>query len=146
MGQPFEHLPKEGLKVTANIVFLTLEQVLVIHEGQIERYGGSHGLRDLALLESAVFRPQTTFDGIDLYLSLFDKAAAFLHSLLLNHPFVDGNKRTAIASSLIFLELNRYRLSIGQKKLENFALSVENKKWDVEKISAWLKKYSKKLK
>ena len=128
------------------IIFLTLEQILLIHEDQIDRYGGSHGLRDISLLESAVYRLQTTFGGIDLYPSIFDKAAALVHSLLLNHPFVDGNKRTAIASMLVFLDLNGYFFSISQKELVKTALSIENKKWNINKISLWLKKHAKKMK
>lgn len=122
---------------------MALEQILVIHEDQIERYGGSHGVRNLALIESAVYRPQTTFAGKELYDSIFDKAAALLHSLLLNHAFVDGNKRTAMVSTLTFLELNGYRLEVSQKGLVTFALTVENKKPAIEKIAMWLKKHCK---
>ena len=128
------------------IINLTLEQILLIHENQIDRYGGSHGLRDIALLESAVYRSQATFGGIDLYPSIFEKAGALVHSLLLNHPFVDGNKRTAIASMLVFLEINGYLFSITQKELVKTALSIENKKWNIEKISLWFQKHSKKMK
>lgn len=130
--------------MTKKVLFLTLEQVLLIHEDQIEKYGGSHGVRDLGLLESAILRPQTTFGGVDLYESLFDKAAALTHSLLLNHPFVDGNKRTAVVSVLTFLELNGLSISTSNKNLVDFALSVENKKIPIEKIAGWLKKYAKK--
>jgi len=135
-------LPKKILNVPKTI-FLTLEQVLVIHEDQIERYGGSHGVRNLALLESAIFRPQSTFGGKDLYVTLFDKASSLLHSILLNHPFIDGNKRTAVVSTITFLELNGYLLQISQKGLVQFALNVENKKITVEKIATWLKDHSK---
>ena len=128
------------------IAYLTLEQVLLIHEDQVDRYGGSHGLRDIALLESAIYRSQATFGGIDLYPSIFEKAGALVHSLLLNHPFVDGNKRTAIASMLVFLELNNYSFFVSQKELVTTALSIENKKWNIEKISLWLQKHSKKIK
>ncbi len=127
------------------IIYLTLEQILLIHEDQVDRYGGSHGLRDIALLESAVYRSQATFGGIDLYPSIFEKAGALVHSLLLNHPFVDGNKRTAIASMLVFLEINGYLFSITQKELVKTALSIENKKWNIEKISLWLQKHSRKI-
>lgn len=128
------------------INFLTLEQVLYIHEDQIEKYGGSHGVRDLTLLESAILRPQTTFGGRELYESIFDKAAALMHSLLLNHPFIDGNKRTAIVSSLAFLEFNGFSLTATNKKLEKYALLIENQKPSIEAISTWLKKHSKKRK
>jgi len=128
------------------VINLSLEQILLIHEDQINSYGGSHGLRDIALLESAVYRSQATFGGIDLYPSIFEKAGALVHSLLLNHPFVDGNKRTAIASMLVFLEINGYLFSVTQRELVKTALSIENKKWNIEKISLWLKKHSKKIK
>lgn len=127
------------------IIYLTLEQVLLIHEDQVGRYGGSHGLRDIALLESAIYRSQATFGGIDLYQSTFEKAGALVHSLLLNHPFIDGNKRTAIASMLIFLEINGYLFNVTQKVLVSTALSIENKKWKIEQISLWIQKHSKKI-
>src|SRR3989344_1580898 len=107
-------------------IFLTLEQLVTIHNDQIERYGGSHGIRDLGLLESALLRPQTTFGGQDLYLTIFDKAASLLHSLLMNHAFVDGNKRTAMTTTLVFLELNGYTLSVSQDQLVQTALRIEN--------------------
>ena len=124
---------------------MTLEQILVIHEDQIERYGGSHGVRNLALIESAVFRPQTSFAGKELYVTIFDKAASLLHSVLLNHAFVDGNKRTAMVATITFLELNGYFLEVSQKELVHFALKVENKKISIEKIANWLKKHVKKI-
>ncbi len=127
------------------IVYLTLENVLTIHEDQIIRYGGSSGIGRFPLLESAIFRPQSTFGGEDLYPTIFDKAASFMHSLILNHPFFDGNKRTGTASMLVFLELNNYRLKVSQEQLVNMALSVESKKTNVEQLSLWLKKNSKKI-
>lgn len=126
------------------IIYLTLDDILVIHTDQIERYGGSHGIRDLGLLESALFRPQSSFGGEDLYPSFFEKTAVLVHSLLLNHAFVDGNKRTSMASLLVFLHLNDYNLLCSQNELIQFALSIENKKMNLEGIVAWLKKYSKK--
>lgn len=126
-------------------IYLTLEQIIVIHEDQIVRYGGSSGLRDVSLLESAVFRSQSSFGGEDLYPTIFDKASALMHSLILNHPFIDGNKRTGTASMLVFLELNGYRLQVNQKALVNAALDMESKKINVEKLATWLKKYAKKI-
>lgn len=128
--------------MTSQIYFLDLEQVLVIHTDQIERYGGSHGLRDLGLLESAIYRPQTTFGGQDLYPSIFNKAAALFQSLIMNHPFVDGNKRTATTSVLVFLETNGYSLKVAQKELVKFVLKAEKEDLDAEQISSWLKKNS----
>ncbi|OGY11265.1 MAG: hypothetical protein A3F61_03600 [Candidatus Blackburnbacteria bacterium RIFCSPHIGHO2_12_FULL_41_13b] len=125
--------------------FLDIEQVLIIHTDQIERYGGSHGLRDLGLLESAVFRSQATFGKEDLYPSIFGKAAALFQSLVLNHPFIDGNKRTATASTLVFLEMNGYSVKVGQKVLVKFVLQIEKETLEIEQIYSWLKKNSKKV-
>lgn len=87
--------------------FLDIHDVLRIHEDQIERYGGSAGLRDPGLLASAVETPRSTFDGKLLHDDLFEIAAAYLFHIVNNHPFVDGNKRTGTAAALIFLDLRR---------------------------------------
>lgn len=126
--------------------YLTPEQILAIHDQIIKRFGGSHDIRDLGLLESASARPQASFDGQDLYETIFEKAAALLHSLLKNHPFVDGNKRTAVASTGIFLKNNGYKLINQHEKELEFALKVENESLSFEQIADWLKKYSKKIK
>ena len=108
------------------IHYLSITQVLAIHDQMIKRFGGSIGVRDLGLIESAIARSQSTFDGSDLYQTLFDKAAALLQSLLKNHPFVDGNKRTALTSAGIFLALNGYRLINKRKQELIFTLNVAN--------------------
>lgn len=127
------------------VVYLSLEQVLFVHEDQIERYGGSSGLRDLSLLESAIFRPQSSFGGEDLYPTIFVKAAALMHSIILNHPFIDGNKRTGMATGLVFLELNGYSLKVSQDILINTALHIAEKKLGIEEIAELLEKYSKRV-
>ncbi|HXF69902.1 MAG TPA: type II toxin-antitoxin system death-on-curing family toxin [Thermoflexus sp.] len=121
--------------------FLTVEQVLFLHARLIEETGGAHGVRDLSLLESAVARPQATFGGRDLYPDLFSKAAALIDSLIRNHPFVDGNKRTGIAAAL-FLRQNGYRLTATNEELETFALYVAESKPEITEIAAWLKAHS----
>ncbi|PJA55228.1 type II toxin-antitoxin system death-on-curing family toxin [Candidatus Roizmanbacteria bacterium CG_4_9_14_3_um_filter_33_18] len=143
MGKPFRILQTNKKEIV--VINLSLEQILLIHEDQINSYGGSHGLQDVALFESAVYRSHATFGGIDLYPSIYEKAGALVHSLLLNHPFVDGNKRTAMASMLVFLEINGYLFSATQKELVKTALSIENKKWNIKQISLWLQKHSKKI-
>lgn len=125
--------------------YLTLEQIFLIHDEQIELFGGSHGIRDLALLESAAMRPQATFGGNDLYNLLFEKAAVLIHSVILNHPFIDGNKRTGIASAIVFLEKNKYALKANDRELVDIALQIANKQIDIDKISSWLKKHSNPL-
>lgn len=124
--------------------YLTPQKVLFIHNQVVKRTSGSQGVRDIGLLESAVYRSQTTFDSKDLYVGVFDKAAALLQSLLKNHPFVDGNKRTALTSAGLFLRLNGYKLTNAKKEEVEFAIRVDNEHLSMEKISKWLEKHSKK--
>lgn len=111
----------------------------------VKGFGGLHGIRDLGLIESAVERPKVTFDGVELYSDIFAKAAALMHSLLKNHAFVDGNKRTAYSSCGVFLKLNGYKLQNMHKASLEFAMNVENNSLELEEIAAWLKKHTKKL-
>lgn len=130
----------------AQVTFLTLDEVLAIHHEEVEKFGGSHGVRDLNLLDSALQRPQSSFMGEDLYPTIFHKAAAVMHSILLNHPFIDANKRTAIVATAYFLNLNGYIIEeVKQKEIVEFALKVESKKMDLEQISKWLKMHSVKI-
>lgn len=125
--------------------YLTPQQVLYIHDQMIKRFGGSMGVRDVGLLESAVARPLASFDGKDLYPDIFYKSAALLQSLLKNHPFVDGNKRTALSSTGLFLRINGYMLKNMHEEEVKFAIRVDNKHLLLEQIVAWLKKYTKKI-
>lgn len=127
------------------IVYLNLDEVLAIHDDMVERYGGSFGIRDLGLIQSAIARPQASFGGDDLYPTIIDKAAALFHSLIFNHAFTDGNKRTSLTSTARFLHLNGYELKADEKELIDFPLRVENKHLDIEEISKWLKEHTKKL-
>jgi death-on-curing protein len=122
--------------------YLTAEQVVFIHAFVVEETGGSHGVKDLGLLESAVARPQATFDGDDLHPDLFIKAAALLHTLIQNRPFVDGNKRTGALAAILFLELNGYELNAKNKELESFTLKVAVSKISLSEIADWLRKKS----
>jgi len=85
------------------VLFLTLDDILESHQNQIETYGGSHGVRDIGLLESAIAQPEASFGGQYLHADIFEMAAAYLYHLVMNHPFVDGNKRVGLEASLIFL-------------------------------------------
>lgn len=125
------------------IIYLSVIHVLVVHDQMIKRFGGLPGVRDLELIESAVGRPQATFEGDDLYKTIFSKAAALLQSLLKNHPFADGNKRTALTSAGILLKLNGYQLMNDHANEVNFTLKVDNKQLSVEQIAGWLEKHSK---
>ncbi len=123
--------------------YLTPQNVIQIHFELVEETGGLQGLRDLGLLESAVLRPQATFDGKDLYPTLIIKAGALVHSLLLNHVFADGNKRTATISMAEFLIINGKEFKATNKEVVEFALWVENKKPTIDQIAAWIKKHTK---
>ena len=124
------------------LLFLSTPQVLLIHDQMVKRFGGSLGVRDLGLVESAVARPQASFDNQDLYQTIFDKAAALLQSLLKNHPFTDGNKRTALTSAGLFLKKNDYKLVNQHKEEVEFAVRVDNGNLTIEQISKWLKEHS----
>lgn len=122
--------------------YLTPEQVLFLHSRLIAETGGGHGLRDLGMLLSALGRPQGTFDGKDLYPDLFSKAAALIDSLVRNHPFVDGNKRTAITSAALFLRMNGYRLKVENEEMVRFTLACAQSQLSLDEIMDWFKQYS----
>ncbi len=123
---------------------LTLDEVIAIHDSMIELYGGSFGIRDVGLLQSAISRPQASFGGVDLYPTIFDKAAALFHSLMFNHAFLDGNKRTTMTATARFLAINGYSVEVEQREFVDFPLRVENKHLSLGEIKVWLKKYAKK--
>ena len=105
-------------------VFLSLDEVLEIHEQQIERYGGSSGLRDTAGLESAVATPQATFGGEFLHASIPAMAAAYLFHLCQNHAFIDGNKRVGANAAVTFLLMNDWEPTFDELELVDLVLSV----------------------
>lgn len=122
--------------------YLTPEQVLFIHARLIAETGGEHGVRDLGLLQSAMSRPQAVFDGKELYQDIYRKAAALLESLVNNHPFVDGNKRTGITAAAMFLKINDLTLTASNQDVESFVLSVASGNQSVETIAEWLRFHS----
>jgi death-on-curing protein len=123
-------------------IFLTPQQLLFIHARLIDVTGGEHGLRDLGLLESAVARPQATFDGQALYPNLFLKVAALMESLAQNHPFVDGNKRTAIIASALFLQKNGRLLQTSNKEMEQFTMHVVQNHPSLDEMAVWFQKHT----
>ncbi|MSR58849.1 MAG: type II toxin-antitoxin system death-on-curing family toxin [Planctomycetaceae bacterium] len=106
------------------IEFLTLQEVIEIHRDQIERYGGSLGVRDFGLLQSAVAMPIAQFGGEFLHVDLFEMAAAYLFHLVQNHPFIDGNKRAGAATADVFLTLNDHEMTATEDAYAEFVLSV----------------------
>ncbi len=110
-----------------------------MHERQIGHFGGSGGVRDLGALEAAVARPQATFGGEDLYPDLADKAAALLQSLVANHPFVDGNKRTAAMAAELFLLFNGNELTATDDDFETAVMSAARGEMDAEALTIWIR-------
>lgn len=106
------------------ILFLTLAEVLEIHSSQIKQYGGSDGVRDINLLSSAVAMPYASFSGDFLHRNIYEMAAAYAFHICQNHPFIDGNKRTALASALVFIELNGISISDPEEKLYNAMMDI----------------------
>ena len=118
--------------------YLSAEQVLVLHALLIEETSGGFGVRDIGLLKAAIARPQSTFDGDDIYPDIISKTAALLHSLIENHPFVDGNKRTGITAAGLLLEMNGLSLIAASPELEEFTLEIARGNMDISKIKAWI--------
>ncbi len=124
--------------------FLTLDEVIEIHRDMIERYGGSFGIRDEGLLESAVAMPQAGFGEQYLHADVFEMAAAYLFHIVRNHPFVDGNKRTGAMAAFTFLKLNQVTLNAGELKFERLVRAGAEGKLGKEKIAEFFRNNSKK--
>jgi death-on-curing protein len=118
---------------------LSVEQVLLLHQDLVAEFGGGSGVRDRGGLESAAARPAMTFGGDDLYGDIAAKAAALMHSLVLNHPFVDGNKRIGVAAAEFFLESNGFTLDASDQELEDLTLALAEGKVAVEALAIWFR-------
>ncbi len=105
-------------------VFLTLAEIIEIHNDQIERYGGHKGVRDMGFLQSAIAQPEASFGGTFLHEGVFEMASAYAFHVCQNHPFFDGNKRAALAVALVFLEINGISIIDPQQKLLDAMLKM----------------------
>ncbi len=118
-----------------SVLFLSLDEVLAIHQRVIEVFGGANGVRDLGLLESALYRPQSGY-----YQDLISMAAALFESLLINHPFVDGNKRVAFFATDVFLRLNGWRFDVDAHEAYSLLSELlETGRADFEHLAAWIR-------
>lgn len=124
-------------------VYLSLEQLQWLHEKQARAFGGSLGVRDHGGAEAALARPQMTFGGEDLYPDVEAKAAALMHSLVMNHPFLDGNKRAGAVAAEFFLNLNGVELEAGDEELTDITLAVARGEVTAEALSIWLRQRSR---
>ncbi len=121
---------------------LSVEEVLEIHQDQIDRYGGTLGVRDIGLLQSAVSAPAATFGGEYLNKGLFEMAAAYLFHLVQNHAFLDGNKRVGTAAALVFLELNDVSMREDEEGLVGLTLGVATGDRDRAEIVRFLESHA----
>lgn len=118
-----------------SVKFLSLDEVIVIHERSLERFGGASGIRDRGLLESALYRPQTGY-----YSGLVEMATALFESLLINHPFIDGNKRVAFFSCDVFLRLNGWKLSVETITAHAFLIGLlESNECNYNELLPWIR-------
>jgi len=127
------------------IKFLTLSEVLLILDDQINNYGGIYGIRDINLLSSAIYMPESSFRGQYLHETIPAMAAAYAFHICQNHPFIDGNKRAALASSLVFLDINGYELNCKNETLYNKIMNVAKGETKKEELINFFEKYSKKI-
>jgi len=123
------------------IRYLTIDEVLYLQRELVDITGGSHGIRDMNAVDSAVAQPQQTMFGEDLYPTLAEKAAALGYSLVANHGFVDGNKRVGYASMRTFLDLNGYRLSGTIDEKESIVLAVAAGTMDRAALASWVEEH-----
>jgi death-on-curing protein len=128
-----------------NPIFLSLEQVLELHKIQFRELGGAMGVRDVGMLQSAIAMPAAQFGGQFLHDGLYEMAAAYLFHVSLNHPFVDGNKRTASMAADVFLLMNGYKLNATSSVLEKLALDTAQRLVDKAQIAAIYRKHSVKI-
>ncbi len=122
---------------------ILVHDILEVHRLSVKVYGGASGVRDMGLLESAIARPFQTFGGDDLYPTVFEKAAALAESLIINHPFVDGNKRTGFLAMASLLQEEGSMLVASQEEAYLFTIHISTGSKSFEEIVKWLKENSK---
>ena len=123
------------------MILLTVEEVTALHDKLIDRTGGSHGLRDQSLLESAVYSAMSGFEGSEAYPTIEEKAARLMYALTNNHAFVDGNKRIGMYVMLTFLEVNGIHMDCSNDEVAHVGLSVASGHMDYEALLTWVKEH-----
>ncbi len=122
--------------------FLTLAEILEIHQDQILRYGGDPGLRDMRLLKSALGMPAATYGGEFLHTNIFEMAAAYLYHLVKNHPFIDGNKRVGAVAAIVFLMFNGYEFDAPEEDFADMVLAVARGEMDKAEVTAAIRNWT----
>jgi death-on-curing protein len=123
--------------------FLSLPEVLAIHQDQIARYGGAAGIRDIDLLKSALGMPPATYGGKFLHTDIYEMAASYLFHLVKNHPFVDGNKRVGAVAALVFLVLNGFEFHAPEDEFAEMVLAVARGEMDKAQVVLFIRTWSK---
>lgn len=123
------------------MILLTVDEITQLQNKLIERTGGSHGIRDINLLESAVYSAMSAFESQEAYPTAPEKAARLMYALTNNHAFVDGNKRIGVFTMLMTLQLNNVKLKYTQEELITLGLSVANGNYNYEKVLAWINEH-----
>ena len=122
--------------------YLGVDDILLIHSIVINEIGVSHGVRDTHAILSIVEMPKQSISGKELYPTIFEKAAVYARDIIMNHPFIDGNKRTGMTTGAVFLEDNGYVFTAKEGEIEHFALKVIREKLEMREITKWFKEHS----
>lgn len=123
--------------------FLSLPEVLAIHQDQLARYGGAAGIRDIGLLKSALGMPQATYGGVFLHTDIYEMAASYLFHLVKNHPFIDGNKRVGAVAALVFMALNGFESHAPQDEFADMVLAVARGDMHKAQVVMFIRTWSK---
>ena len=125
--------------------FLSLPEILEIHQDQVARYGGTLGVRDIELLKSAIGMPMATYGGDFLHTDVYEMAAAYLYHLVKNHPFLDGNKRVGAVAALVFLLLNGYDFNAPEDDFAELVLAVARGELDKAQVAVLIRRWCREL-
>ena len=125
--------------------FLSLSEILEIHQDQVARYGGALGIRDIELLKSAIGMPMATYGGDFLHTDVYEMAAAYLYHLVKNHPFLDGNKRVGAVAALVFLLLNGYDFDAPEDDFAELVLAVARGELDKAQVTVFIRRWCRAL-
>lgn len=126
--------------------YLTAEDILLIHSIIVDETSGSHGVREIEAIKGIADAPKQAVGGNDLYATAFEKAAVYVREIIMQHPFIDGNKRTGVTAASIFLTQNGYEMIVQEGEIESLALSVVNEKLEIIDIAQWFEKHTQHIK
>ncbi len=124
------------------ITFLSTDEIIQINKLHTTLFGGAHGIRDVKLLDSALARPQASFNGKSVYQDIWTMAAVYAHGIIKNHPFIDGNKRTGMATALIFLDVNNYEITLSNDDVYSIGIDLAQSKVSYEIVATIFKDYT----